>query len=395
MKIAFIIPAYIPALSFGGPVSVLRDLVRILRIRGYESTIYTTNAISTKRFTSQLSQEYIEGILVKRYRVLFKIAGYWVTPLMFKDLMKDDIDIIHVHCARSFQLDLASLVSKLRGKPLIITAHGALKAYREIGFKIKFLHNLQNIILKFTLRHANKLTALSQIEAEQYRYMGVLGEKIDIIPNGIDLSEYNDLPSKGEFKKNFNIPKDKKIILYVGRIHRAKGIDFLLKSFAYLMNTMNSKDILLVVIGPDDGYLNEVKSLSASLGVSNSVLFTGLISNKDKIGAYVDSSICCYLNPNEPFGIVSLEAAISKIPIVVSEGTPMSEIVKRGGFGFSITYGDVLSLVKIMETVLKDEKLVNKMGKCGREYIFENFGWDTIIDKYEMLYENKCYFPPR
>lgn len=386
MKIAFVIPAYIPAYSFGGPVSVLRDLVRILRIRGDEITIYTTNAINTKMFTSLLSQEYIEGILVKRYRVLFKIAGYWVTPLMFKDLMKDDIDIIHVHCARSFQLDIASFVSKLRDKPLIITAHGALSAYREMGFKIKFLHNLQNIILKFTLRHANKLTALSQIEVEQYKDMGVVDENIDIIPNGIDLSEYIDLPSKGEFKKNFNIPKDKKIILYVGRIHRGKGIDFLLKAFACLINNLNFKDVLLVVVGPDDGYLHEVQSLSGSLGISNSVLFTGFISNKDKISAYVDSSICIYLNPNEPFGIVSIEAAVSKLPVVVSEGTPMSEIVKRGGFGFSIKYGNILALVKTMETILKDEKLANEIGKCGREYVFENFGWDTIIDKYEMLY---------
>lgn len=388
MKIAFIIPAYIPALSFGGPVSVLRDLVRILRIRGYEITIYTTNAINTKRFTSQLTQEYIEGILVKRYRVLFKISGYWVTPLMFKDLMKDDIDIIHVHCARSFQLDLAYLVSKLRGKPLIITAHGALSTYREMGSKLRFLYHLQNTILTFSLRQANKLTALNKAEFEQYRNLGVSDDNIVVIPNGIDLSEYTDMPSKGEFKKNFNIPKDKKIILYVGRIHRMKGIDSMIQALAHLINNMKCKDILLVLVGPDDGYLTEAKFLSTSLNISDSVLFTGFISDEDKFNAFIDAKL--FVTPSfSGFPVTFLEACVSGTPIITTTlGDTLEWMDGSVGYVTSPTYID---LAKAIYRIINDDELYEEFSRNCKEIVKSEFSIDKVVDRIEHIYKEVIY----
>jgi len=389
MKILQVIPYFLPAYAFGGPVEVASQFSRELFKRGHDVVVYTTDA---KDPNSRLNVEpvrIVDGIKVHYMRNLtmmfVKKSKLFITPELVSKAKEEikEFDVIHIHEYRSFQNIVVHHYAKKYGVPYILQAHGSLPRIMAKQ-KLKWIYDI--FFGYKLLRDAKKVIALSQTEAEQYRDMGVPDEKIAIIPNGIDLSDYAGLPSKGEFKKKFNIPWEKKIILYVGRIHRTKGIDFLLKAFAYLIKKMKFKDALLVVVGPDDGYLHEVKSLSAFLGVSNSVLFTGLISNKDKISAYVDSSICCYLNPNEPFGLVSLEAAVSKLLVVVSEGTPMSEIVKRSGFGFSITYGDVLALVKTMEIVLKDEKLSNEMGKRGREYVFENFGWDTIIDKYEMLY---------
>ncbi len=392
MKILQGVSAFYPAFSFGGPVRVSYDISKQLSKRGNEVTIFTTDAYDMEKRLKVGSSYYKKnGIRIKYSKnIIYEThINFFLAPELVP-LVKQEIrqfDVIHLHGYRGFLSFIIAYYARKYNIPYVLQAHGSLPRI-ETGKRLKLIYDA--FFGYRMLRDASKVIALSQIESQQYRNMGVPKEKIRIIPNGIDLSEYADLPSKGEFKKKFNITQDKKIILYVGRIHKIKGIDFLLKAFAYLINKMNLKDVLLVVVGPDDGYLHEVKSLSASLGVSKSILFTGLISNKDKISAYVDSSICCYLNPNEPFGLVSLEAAISKLPVVVSEGTPMSEIVKRGGFGFSIKYGDVLSLVKIMETFLKDEKLVNKLGKCGREYVFENFCWDIIIDKYELLYGDIC-----
>lgn len=379
-----------------GITHVVHKQTRTLVKKGHDVTVYTSNALNLHGVRGSKindSVKYVGGVKVRYFPYILRYGTMFFSPSMFYSIRDEvkEFDIIHIHDARCFQSAVTAYYSKVYNIPIIYQPHGSFKSNSHGGF-FRFLSRglIDKLYAERIFKKADRVIALNQTEAEKYRCMGVRDEKIEIIPNGIDLSEYTDLPSKGEFKKKYNIPAEKKIILYVGRIHRTKGIDFLLKAFAYLINKMKFKDALLVVVGPDDGYLHEVKSLSASLGVSTSVLYTGLISNKDKISAYVDSSICCYLNPNEPFGLVSLEAAASKLPVVVSEGTPMSEIVKRSGFGFSITYGDVLALVKTMETVLKDEKLSNEMGKCGREYVFENFGWDTIIDKYEMLYGNIC-----
>jgi glycosyltransferase involved in cell wall biosynthesis len=229
--------------------------------------------------------------------------------------------------------------------------------------------------------------ALSNAEAEQYKAMGVPEWKIAIIPNGIDLSEYAELPPKSSFKKKFNIPEDKKIILYLGRIHKTKGIDFLVKAYAYLVNKMKCKDAILVIAGPDDGYLSEVRSLAHDLGVSNSVVFTGLLSEEDKIKAYVGSNVLVNVEPLNVYGLVPLEAAACSTPVVVSRSNVISETVLNGRFGLSVKYGDVISLASVLHRVLNDEELAKNLGKNGRKYALDNLGWDKVIKKLEKLYE--------
>ena len=72
------------------------------------------------------------------------------------------------------------------------------------------------------LNNASNLFALTETESEQYKTMGIDEDKITIIPNGIDLNEFQDLSEKGEFRKKYDIKTDEKIILYLGRIHKTK-----------------------------------------------------------------------------------------------------------------------------------------------------------------------------
>jgi glycosyltransferase involved in cell wall biosynthesis len=237
------------------------------------------------------------------------------------------------------------------------------------------------------LKGASKVIALSNVEVEQYKAMGVPEENIAIIPNGIDLSEYAELPPKGAFKKKFNIPGDRKIILYLGRIHKTKGIDFLVKAYAYLKNEIDFKDALLVIAGPNDGYLNEIKSLVHNLGISNTVMFTGLLSEDDKVKAYVDSDVVVNVEPLNVYGLVPLEAAACSTPVIVSKTNAISEGVLKGKFGFSVKYGDIVSLASMMHRVLIDEELAENLGKNGRKYVLNNLGWNRIVEKYEKVYK--------
>ena len=84
-------------------------------------------------------------------------------------------------------------------------------------------------------------------------------EQIGIVPNGIDLSEYADLPPKGLFKKKFNIDRDKKVILYLGRIHKTKGNNIIVKPFIDIVKKLDN--VKIVIIDPDEGYLKEIKAL--------------------------------------------------------------------------------------------------------------------------------------
>ena len=383
MRILQIIPVF--SALFGGPVRVVRFISKELAKR-HEVTVYTTSALDHRRdFKHSTFEDKLGGYRVVYFPRAFRFTGFNVSPSMARAL-KDTIveyDVVHLHSWRHFQDVITHHYAKKYNVPYVLQVHGSLpwisaKQKLKLIYDVSFGYRL--------LRDASKVIALSRVEAEQYRSRGVPEEKIAIIPNGIDLSEYANLPPRGAFKKKFGIPEDKKVILYLGRIHRTKGIDLLVEAYAYLRKEMSYKDAVLVIAGPDDGYLSKIKSLAQSLGVSISILFTGLLSEKDKIRAYGDSSVVVNVEPLNVYGLVPLEAAACSTPVIVSKTNAISEVVLNGKFGFSVEYGDVTTFASMLYRVLTDEKLAENLGKNGREYVLNNLGWNKIVEKYEQVY---------
>lgn len=383
MKILQVIPVFSD--FFGGPVFDVRAVSRRLA-RKHEVTIYTTTAYDWNNDTKP-GEEWVNDYLVVYFPRIFKIKTlqdiHVCKGMDGYSKQVNDFDIIHLHTWRQYMEIVMHHYARKYGAPYIHQSHGSLRKIEKKGRKW-----LYDVIFGYrVLKDASKVIALTENEAKEYKMMGVRKDRIAIIPNGIELPEYENLPAKGTFKSKYGISGDKKIILYLGRIHKTKGIEFLIKACASLLNNSAYKNTLLVIAGPDDGYLQEAKHLATSSGIIRNVLFPGLLVGQEKVAAFVDASICAYLRPDEPFGRVSLEAAASGTPVVVSEGTPMSKIVKDGNFGFSVKYGDAAGLVNIFEAILLDEGLRKMMGECGREYVFENFDWDKITAKLENLYE--------
>ncbi|MGA2682454.1 MAG: glycosyltransferase family 4 protein [Candidatus Bathyarchaeia archaeon] len=374
-----------------GITNVVRNVTQELAKRGHEVEVYTSDMLDQRGNGSlKTKKQVINGVTVYYLRSLWRHKTFIVTPSIIPLLSKrlGNFDIIHIHDCRSFQGIFAYLFARAKNIPYVFQPHGSYSfSLSDSTSKTVAKITLDKLVSGKIIQNASKIIALSQVEAEEYKCAGVPADKIAIVPNGIDLLEYSDLPSKGAFKKKFGLDKNDKIVLYLGRIHKTKGIDLLVKAYAYLTKKMDCKDAVLVMAGPDDGYLDELRSLVCSLGLNRKVLFTGMLSEEDKIGAYVDCAICAYLNPHEPFGLVPLEAAASGRPVVVVRGTPMSEIVNQGNFGFSTGHLDVAALAKIFEKILQDEALATEMGKRGRDYVFAEFDWSKIIVELVKLYK--------
>jgi glycosyltransferase involved in cell wall biosynthesis len=289
-----------------------------------------------------------------------------------------------MHNYRTFQNIIVHHYAKKYGVPYVLQAHGSLPRIMAKQ-RLKWIYDV--FFGYRLLRDASRVIALSGVEADQYRSVGVPEERIEVIPNGIDLSEYADLPPKGSFKKKIGIDNDKKMILYLGRIHKTKGIDFLVRAYACLLKSMKDNNAVLVVAGSDDGYLAEAKRLAASLKIADKVVFTGMLSEKEKVGAYVDSSIVVNVEPRNVFGLVPLEAAACSTPVIVSKSNAVSDIIDRGRFGFSVNYGDINELARIMGKMLDNEVLLREMGQNGRWFVSKNFSWNRIITSFEKVYK--------
>jgi len=387
MKILQVIPVF--SSSFGGPVTVVRSLSKELAKR-HEVVVYTTTALDLKH-DFEPKEEEVDGYKIYYFSRALKplCYSYFFGQLNISwDMMKAikqnirKFDVVHVHSWQQFPDIIVHHYASKYNIPYVIQTHGSIpridKKFRKLLYDYTFGYRVLN--------KASKVIALNNFEAEQYMSMGVPKEKIAIIPNGIDLSEYAELPPKGSFKKKFNIHEDKKIILYLGRIHKIKGIDFLIKAYAHLIYKMNFKNIVLVIAGPDDGYLNKVQNLALSLGIVNNILFTGPLYEEDKLSAYVDANLLVLPSKYEIFGLSILEAYACKVPVIASNVPGLKNLVINGVTGLLVKSWDIIQLSNAISYLLNYEEKAHVMGINGYRFVKYNFDINRIIEKLEHLY---------
>ena len=374
MKIGFITPFFSPVAggSAKGPYYLAKYLVK----KGHEVFIFTSNfGRNLAKFPDEKDLAIIES------KIELKVFNLFYTSSLRSELESSNkLDILHLHNFRTYQNYVAYSYAKRTNTPYILQAHGSIP---RIGKKeLKWLYDV--FFGYRLLRDASKVIALTQVETDQYRHMGVSEEKIAIIPNGIDLSEYAELPPKGSFKKKFNIPEDRKIILYLGRIHKTKGIDLLVRAYAHLKNEMRCRDVVLVIAGPDDGYLSEAKALANSLGVYNSVMFTGFISSEDKLMALVDAEV--FVTPSfYGFPITFLEACSVGTPLVTTSlGNTLEWIDRNVGYVAQPTPRD---LAEAIYRIISDDELRRRFSKNCIEIVNSEFSIEKVVRKLEKVYE--------
>lgn len=360
------------------------DVSRKLVECGHSVTVYTSDILDENTRVDGFYRN-VEGVNVYYFRNLSLHAAnrkMYLTPSLIsavKDNAKS-FDVVHIHGNRTTQSPILHYFLKKNSVPYVVQAHGGLPSMS--GHRLKRLYDL--FFGYPLLKDASKVIALSQTEAQHYLSMGVPKEKIETIPNGIDLSEYDNLPPKGSFKKKFGLDKNEKIVLYLGRIHKTKGIDLLVKAYAYLTKKMDCKDAVLVIAGPDDGYLNEAKSIARSLGVSNSILFTGFISKEDKLKALVDAEV--FVTPSfYGFPITFLEACAAGTPIVTANlGDTLEWINGKVGYVTEPTPND---LAKAMYAIISDEKIRRFFSENCVKTVREEFSIDKIVSRLEKVYQ--------
>ena len=261
----------------------------------------------------------------------------------------------------------------------MLQVHGSLATYFQKGILKKTFDKLWGYRI---LKDASKVIAVTKIEADQYKSLGVSEDRIEIVPNGIDLSEFENLPKRGEFRKKHGFGDSRKIILYLARIHKIKGLDLLAKAFAALSN--NFSDAKLVIAGPDDGYLSSLKKLITALEISDKVLFTGPLYGREKLSAYIDAVVYVLPSSYEIFGITVLEACACGTPVIVTDRCGIADVVD-GQAGLAVPY-DRDALAKAILDILSGDKLRQQFGEKGKLLVREKFNWEKIAEQVESMY---------
>jgi glycosyltransferase involved in cell wall biosynthesis len=359
----------------GGSVVVPCSLSKHLAKREHEVTIFTTDFEFDKEYAKSL-----DGVRVVPFHCIANIGLMLISPEMKGQLKKEirDFDVIHMHSFRSYQNILTHHYAKKYEIPYILQAHGSVLPI----FQKQRLKKIFDIFFGYRiLRDASKVIALTKTEAEQYKKMGVDEDKIEIVPNGIDLSEYDNLPKRGEFRKKYGIREDEKMILYLGRIHKIKGIDLLVAAFADLIKELD--DVRLVIVGPDDGFLSTLKRQIGDFKIGDKILFTGPLYERDKLKAYVDADVYVLPSVYETFPVTVLEACACGTPVIVTDRCGIVDIVDKVG---CVAEYDKGKLRDAISKVLSDEGLRRSFGEEGGRLVREEFGWGEVVKKVEEVY---------
>ncbi len=300
-----------------GPHRVVFDISKRLSEAGNRVTVCTSDMLDMATKVSGSQRSFSHGFEIIRARnlshQLYRSSGLLITPDLGRFLSEriQDYDVVHVHEYTTYQNIAVRNLAKKHRIPYVLQAHGSLpmssKRVRKWLYYLFFGAKV--------LKDASRVIAVSEVEAEQYRILGVPNEKIEVIPNGIDLSEYADLPLKGFFRKKYGI--DDRMVLYLGRINKIKGIDILVRAFAKVVGKLG--DVKLVVAGPDHGYLGELKALIKTLKIEDDVLISGPLYGRDKLAAYVDADVYVLPSRYEIFGITVLESVACGTPVILTE----------------------------------------------------------------------------
>jgi len=307
----------------------------------------------------------------------------------------ESFDLIHVREYFSFQAALVHHYATRKGTPYILQAHGSLpRITREHNVKTALLSKnypkkIFDLVAGYSmLNDASTIIATSRVESDQFTdvFPDFPLDKVVHLPNYVDLESYEDLPARGQFRRKYNIDENAKIVLFLSRIHERKGADLLVATFSKVKQTVDFP-VRLVVAGPDEGYLQNLKSLAKRLSVENEVVFPGPLYGREKLEAYVDADVFVLPSKDryESFGNVALEALACGTPVIVTNNCGVSEWIDSN-VGFVIRY-DQIELCNALKGILENEQLSQRLGDNGKKLVNKEFGWDKGVLQLEELYE--------
>ena len=387
MHVVHVTPFYYPAWAYGGIPRVVYEVSRRLFRLGHEVTVITTDVYDeNSRVCVDASPITIEGVRTFYVRNFSNRLAYSMQvflPGRLPDEAVEQIrraDVVHMHGHRHLLNHLAFTHVRKWRIPYVFSAHGTtLRVESRLLAKKVYDRVAGNRLL----RGAAAYLAVSDAERRQYLTAELRESKIHVIRNGLSIEEYRDLPPRGEFRDQFGIMGGAPVVLFLGKVTPRKGVDFLIRAFARL----EWKDAVLViagnVMGRGEGAL---KRLAAQLGVENRVIFTGLLTDRTRLGAYRDADVTVYATTLEVFGLVPFESLMCGTPVIVGDDCGACEILSRAGAGEVVEYGNAIELADVIGRILSDRNRAKQVVDRGRRFIEKELSWDVIVPKYVDLY---------
>ena len=363
----------------GGPVKAVQGLSEKLAQRGIQVTVFAT------KNGGKESQINLSSTIRSEVFSSYGPRNFAFSPSFTKAVRKQikSFDLVHIHTLWSFPEWITSYYCQRAGVPYLVRPCGMLASHcLSYGTLQKKIYSF--LVERKNLNRAEAIHFTTQEEKNQSSGFG-LTSKSAVIPLGLNLTDYSNLPPRGEFRKTHPSLQGKKIILFLGRMTVRKGLDLMIQVFAQVVKKV--KDAHLVIAGPDDeGYGKELKSWIQQQDIDHQVTLTGFLEGRQTFALLRDSDVFCLPSYHENFGIAVIEAMAAGLPVVISDQVNLHLEIQKAQAGF-VTPCQADAVTSALCQLLNDEPLCRTMGENGKKLVREKYQWDIVADEVIELYE--------
>ncbi|MDB9446472.1 glycosyltransferase [Anabaena sp. CS-542/02] len=383
MKILMVIPAL--GEVYGGPTKIVLELAQSIAKLNVSVDIIATHANGSTSLDVPLNQWIRKNGYRIQYFSYLDLFDYKFTGSMTKWLFKNvsNYDIVHTNAIFSYPILAAHLICQFRKVPYISAPHGMMEpwalAYKAWKKKLYF-----SFLEKPLLQRSQALQMTASTESRHVKSLG-LKTRLVFIPNGIHRQDFVSLPSSEIFYQEFPQTRDKTLIIFLGRIDPKKGLDLLAPAFAQALKKFT--DAHLIVAGPDNtGFLPTAESYFIKAGCRDAVTFTGMLTGTLKYAALAAADIYVAPSYSEGFSMSVLEGMATGLPCVITTGCNFPEAGTAKAA--SIVDIDADKIADALIQLLQDPIAAKEMGDRAREFILDNYTWDTIAAKMAAVYQD-------
>lgn len=292
-------------------------------------------------------------------------------------------DLIHAH--DWLVAFAATSLKRMHKTPLLATIH-ATERGRGRGFLGgETSHAINGAEWWLTYEAWRVITCSQFMTGEVREYFNVPPDKIDVVPNGVDSTPFDELDGidLSEFRKRWALP-DERIVFNVGRVVHEKGAHLIVEAAPRVLAQVPNVKFIIAGTG---SLADQLKRRAWELGVAEKVILAGFISDPDRNRLLKVADAAIYPSLYEPFGIVALEAMAAKCPVIVSDVGGLKEVVKHDITGVTIYPDNIDSTAWGILHTLQNPAAANARAAKAYRIVREEFNWDRIAEETREIYE--------
>ena len=386
MRVLHVIPSL--AAVHGGPSVALSLIARSLVQAGVEVDVATTDDDGPGRRIAEVAS----GQRVERegYGTCFfpKQSEFYKVSLPFSHWLSRNAqryDLIHIHALFSYLSTSAARIARRRQVPYIVRPLGVLN---EWGIKNR-RRILKSASFRFVeapiLRHASAIHYTSRIEQEEAERSGASAGKAVIIPLGIEIDKYRNLPGPERFLDRFPQLRGRSVVLFLSRIDPKKGLDLLLPAFA-TASKRHPSAVLVVAGNGEKSYVRSLQGKASELGIAADILWPGHLGETDKLSALAAATVFVLPSYSENFGIALVEALAAGLPCITTTGVAIAGEISAADAGI-VAEPKIDSLACALDRLLSDLELRRKYADRGQNLAHNRFFAERMSQALLSLYQ--------